>query len=44
MVKFLDNLRKRPDTEAAKYQRGEQNFSKSKVIRKFNESWEKNRG
>ena len=36
MVKFLDNSRKRPiNTEAAKYQRGEQKCSKPKVIRKL---------
>ena len=43
MVKFLDNSRKRPDTEAAKDQRGEQKCSQPIVIRKFNVSWEKNR-
>ena len=41
MVKFLDNSLNRPDTEAAKDQRGQQNCSKPIVIRKFNVSWEK---
>ena len=41
MFKFLFISRTRPDTEAAKYQRGKKNFSKPKVMRKFSASWEK---
>ena len=42
-ISYFNNSRKRPDTEAAKDRRGERNCSKTKVIRKFNVSWEKNR-
>ena len=42
MVKVLENSQKQRDTKAEKYKRGEQNCSKPKLIRKFNEknrSW-----
>ena len=40
-ISYLNNLRNRSDTEAAKHRRGI--VQKPKVIRKFNESREKNR-
>ena len=44
MFKLLNNSRKRPDTEEAKYQKGKQKCSKKpKVIRKSNVLWENNR-
>ena len=42
-ISYLNNLRKRSDTEAAKDRRMRGIAQKPKVIRKFNESWEKNR-